>query len=53
MQATKETTKSEAPQARRGPSLETRGLCKVFGAFRALEDVSLRIAPGSFHALLG
>ena len=33
--------------------LETAGLTKRFGAFTALDDVSMRIAPGSFHALLG
>ena len=33
--------------------LETAGLTKRFGAFTALDDVSMRIAAGSFHALLG
>jgi ABC-type uncharacterized transport system ATPase subunit len=33
--------------------LETLGAGKSFGAFRALDDVSLRVAPGSVHALLG
>ena len=34
-------------------SLEVIGAGKSFGAFRALDDVSLRVAPGSVHALLG
>ncbi|MEM9628226.1 MAG: ABC transporter ATP-binding protein [Pseudomonadota bacterium] len=33
--------------------LETAGLTKRFGTFTALDDVSMRIAPGSVHALLG
>ncbi len=28
-------------------------MTKRFGAFTALDDVSLHVAPGSFHALLG
>jgi ABC-type uncharacterized transport system ATPase subunit len=34
-------------------SLETTALCKHFGSFKALDDCSLRIHAGSFHALLG
>jgi simple sugar transport system ATP-binding protein len=34
-------------------ALEVIGAGKSFGAFRALDDVSLRIAPGTVHALLG
>jgi ABC-type uncharacterized transport system ATPase subunit len=34
-------------------SLETVGMTKRFGAFAALDDVSLRIEAGGFHALLG
>src|SRR5487761_1935357 len=33
--------------------VEAVGMTMRFGAFTALEDVSLRIAAGSFHALLG
>jgi len=33
--------------------LEVIGLTKRFGGFTALDDVSLRVAAGSFHALLG
>jgi simple sugar transport system ATP-binding protein len=35
------------------PELEVVDLHKRFGAFVALEGVSLRVAPGSVHALLG
>ena len=34
-------------------ALETVGLTKRFGAFTALDAVSLKVAPGSVHALLG
>lgn len=34
-------------------SLETIGAGKSFGAFRALDDVSIRVAAGTVHALLG
>lgn len=33
--------------------IETLGMTMKFGAFTALDSVSLRIEPGSFHALLG
>ena len=33
--------------------IETVGMTMRFGGFTALEDVSIRVAPGSFHALLG
>jgi len=35
------------------PSLETIGLTKRFGAFVALDSVSLRVRPATVHALLG
>jgi general nucleoside transport system ATP-binding protein len=37
----------------RAPSLETIGMSKSFGALRALQDVSVQVPAGSFHALLG
>ena len=33
--------------------IETLGMTMRFGAFTALDDVSIRIEPGTFHALLG
>ncbi|MCB1332610.1 MAG: ABC transporter ATP-binding protein [Roseivivax sp.] len=41
-----------APQTR-AIGLETVGMTKVFGPLVALDDVSINVAPGSFHALLG
>ena len=35
------------------PSLELIGFSKRFGALAALDDVSVRVKPGAFHALLG
>ncbi len=37
----------------RGPSLDTIGMSKAFGALKALQDVTVSIPAGSFHALLG
>ena len=37
----------------RPPHVEARGITKVFGALRAVDDFSVSLAPGSFHALLG
>ena len=39
--------------AARAPSLETIGMSKSFGALKALQDVSIDVPAGSFHALLG
>ena len=44
-------TPSPAPV--RALSLETVGMTKIFGPLVALEDVSIVVEPGSFHALLG
>ena len=42
---------SELPEA--PPSIEVRNISKRFGALKALTDVSLKLAPGCFRALLG
>ncbi|SDN82828.1 nucleoside ABC transporter ATP-binding protein [Methylobacterium phyllostachyos] len=41
------------PAAAGAVGVETIGMTKRFGAFAALDDVSMRIQPGGFHALLG
>ncbi|TIU18189.1 MAG: ATP-binding cassette domain-containing protein, partial [Mesorhizobium sp.] len=33
--------------------VETNGMSMRFGAFTALDDVSIKVPAGSFHALLG
>ena len=35
------------------PRLELRGISKAYGGVRALQDVSLSVAPGEVHAVLG
>ncbi len=35
------------------PDLQVTGLTKQFGGFLALDQVSLQLKPGTFHALLG
>jgi len=37
----------------RAIGVETIGMTKVFANLTALDDVSIRVTPGSFHALLG
>jgi general nucleoside transport system ATP-binding protein len=37
----------------RALSLETIGMTKIFGPLVALEDVSIKVEAGTFHALLG
>lgn len=37
----------------RAPEIEAVGMTMRFGAFTALDNVTLRVRPGSFHALLG
>ncbi|NUX54108.1 ABC transporter ATP-binding protein [Paraburkholderia youngii] len=39
--------------ATRALGVEVIGASKSFGSFRALDDVSIRVAPGTVHALLG
>jgi general nucleoside transport system ATP-binding protein len=41
------------PTTLRAPSLQTEGMTKIFGPLVALDDVSIDIKAGSFHALLG
>jgi ABC-type uncharacterized transport system ATPase subunit len=45
------TNGADAPM--RAPSLETIGMTKVFGPLVALGDVSIKVEPGTVHALLG
>jgi len=42
-----------ATSTARAPSLEVLHMTKRFGSFTALDDVSLEIKGGTFHALLG
>lgn len=44
---------TQQPKPPRAPSLETLHMSKRFGTNKALDDVSLKVAAGSFHALLG
>ena len=37
----------------RAIELEVAGMCKKFGSLVALDDVSIKVPAGSFHALLG
>ena len=39
--------------ATRALGVEVIGASKSFGAFRALDDVTLKVTPGTVHALLG
>ena len=46
----------DAPAAvphNRAFSLETVGMSKIFGSLVALDDVSMKVNAGEFHALLG
>lgn len=45
-------TPADIPPAR-AVGLEVAGMSKAFGSLVALEDVSISVAAGSFHALLG
>jgi general nucleoside transport system ATP-binding protein len=44
---------SPRQHARGALGVETLGMTMRFGALTALDDVSIRVEPGSFHALLG
>jgi ABC-2 type transport system ATP-binding protein len=41
------------PPAADQPAVEARGLCKHFGPFKAVDNLSLSVAPGSIFGLLG
>src|SRR5688500_18870939 len=43
----------QQPLSGRASSLEAIGVTKIFGPLRALDDVSIKVEAGSFHALLG
>jgi ABC-2 type transport system ATP-binding protein len=36
-----------------GPAVDVQGLCKAYGAVRAVDDVSFRVTTGEIFALLG
>jgi branched-chain amino acid transport system ATP-binding protein len=40
-------------EAANGPALETRGLCKSFGALRVANSIDFRLERGARHALIG
>jgi ABC-type uncharacterized transport system ATPase subunit len=44
---------SQKPAELMALGVEAIAMTKRFGDFTALDDVSLKVAPGSFHALLG
>lgn len=48
-----EPTTLHPPGQKRAISLETVGMTKIFGSLVALEDVSITVEAGEFHALLG
>ena len=50
---TAELNASQPTPNGRAPSLEALGMTKIFGPLVALDDVSIRVEAGSFHALLG
>src|SRR5689334_24988115 len=43
----------EALPASNGLALETRGLCKSFGALTVADNIDFRLEPGARHALIG
>src|SRR5262249_45397496 len=45
--------RADDQQTMKPPLVEARGMTKRFGALTALDDVSLRLVPGAFHAILG
>ena len=48
------TSPAQAHPAQDGPAaLETRGLCKSFGALQVAASIDFRLEPGARHALIG
>ena len=47
------TAIGDFPPATKAVGVETLGMTMRFGSFTALNDVSIKVTPGSFHALLG
>ena len=43
----------QSPRPSKPPMLELVNITKRFGSFTANENISLKVPPGSFHALLG
>ena len=43
----------DLPAPTRAVGVETQGMTMRFGSFTALDNVSMTVTPGSFHALLG
>lgn len=44
---------SDAPEKEPAPGLETINITKTFGSLKALENISMKVRPGTLHALLG
>ena len=35
------------------PAIELKGICKAFGPVQANKDISIRVAPGTIHGIIG
>jgi len=53
MSAVSPTSAQDPSTTARAIGVETLGMSKHFGSLVALDDVSIKVKPGSFHALLG
>lgn len=51
--AAAEVAPGDAPEPAVAPLIETRGVCKWFGAVRAVTDVDISFWPGEVHGLVG
>lgn len=40
-------------QATAAPAIELKGICKAFGPVQANKDISIRVAPGTIHGIIG